>query len=90
MDVTVDGHYSELKERVEKEWGKFDILVHSLAFADREDLKVDFNQTSREGFKLACDISAFSGRCLCHHLKRLNESRVQCDGDDVLWFCQSS
>ena len=71
MDVTVDGHYSELKERVEKEWGKFDILVHSLAFADREDLKVDFNQTSREGFKLACDISAFSLVALCHHLKDL-------------------
>ena len=71
MDVTVDGHYSELKERVAKEWGKFDILVHSLAFADRDDLKVDFSETSRDGFKLACDISAFSLVGLCHHLKDL-------------------
>lgn len=75
MDVTVDGHYQSLKEKVEKEWGKFDILVHSLAFADKDDLKGDFVDTSREGFKMACDISAFSLVGLCHHLKEnMNEN----------------
>ena len=69
MDVTNDDHYPSLKEKLEKEWGKFDILVHSLAFANRDDLKGDFSDTSREGFKLACDISAFSLLGLCHHLK---------------------
>jgi enoyl-[acyl-carrier protein] reductase I len=71
MDVTQDDHYEVLKKRVEKEWGKFDILVHSLAFADRNDLKGDFSDTSRDGFKLACDISAFSLIGLSHHLKDL-------------------
>ena len=75
MDVTVDEHYGQLKEKVEKEWGKFDILVHSLAFANKDDLKGDFVNTSREGFKLACDISAYSLVGLCHHLQdNMNEN----------------
>ncbi len=69
MDATNDAHYENLKKTVEENWGKFDILVHSLAFADRNDLKADFSDTSREGFKLACDVSAFSLVGLCHHLK---------------------
>lgn len=71
MDVTVDEHYGQLAEKVKKEWGKFDILVHSLAFADKDDLHADFSDTSRAGFKMACDISAFSLVGLCHHLKDL-------------------
>jgi len=71
MDVTNDGHYESLKNKVESEWGKFDVLVHSLAFANKDDLHGDFSDTSREGFKLACDISAFSLVGLCHHLKSL-------------------
>jgi enoyl-[acyl-carrier protein] reductase I len=69
MDVTVDDHYEQLKKTIEEKWGKFDILVHSLAFADREDLKGRFVDTSRAGFKMACDISAFSLIGLCHTLK---------------------
>jgi enoyl-[acyl-carrier protein] reductase I len=60
MDVTNDDHYATMKETVEKNWGKFDILVHSLAFADKEDLGRPFMHTSRKGFAMACDISAFS------------------------------
>ncbi|MAZ48271.1 MAG: enoyl-[acyl-carrier-protein] reductase FabI [Halobacteriovoraceae bacterium] len=60
MDVTNDEHYARLPEIVKEHWGDFDILVHSLAFADRADLKGGFVETSREGFKMACDISAFS------------------------------
>jgi enoyl-[acyl-carrier protein] reductase I len=69
MDVTVDAHYAELKKTIEAKWGKFDILVHSLAFADKNDLKGRFVETSREGFKMACDVSAFSLIGLCEHLK---------------------
>lgn len=71
MDVTIDGHYSELRKTVEQKWGKFDVLIHSLAFADKNDLKSNFTDTSREGFKMACDISAFSLVGLCHHLSDL-------------------
>jgi enoyl-[acyl-carrier protein] reductase I len=60
MDVTNDDHYSTLEEKIKKEWDSVDVIVHSIAFADRADLKDSFVKTSREGFKLACDISAFS------------------------------
>lgn len=71
MDVTNDDHYAKMVEVVKEKWGTFDILVHSLAFADREDLKGTFVETSRNGFKLACDISAFSLIGLCNSLKDL-------------------
>lgn len=45
---------------LEKQWGKIDFVVHAVAFANREDLKNPFSQTSREGFQLALDISAYS------------------------------
>lgn len=60
MDVTNDEHYLHLTDEINEKWGKFDILVHSIAFAQREDLKDNFVKTSREGYKLACDVSAFS------------------------------
>jgi len=59
MDVTNEAHYANIKKVIEEKWGKFDILIHSLAFADKTDLKGRFVETSREGFKMACDISAF-------------------------------
>jgi enoyl-[acyl-carrier protein] reductase I len=60
MDVTNDAHYPAMRKTIEEKWGKFDILVHSLAFADKEDLARPFLHTSRKGFAMACDISAFS------------------------------
>jgi enoyl-[acyl-carrier protein] reductase I len=60
MDVTKDEHYKSMRATVEKHWGKFDILVHSLAFADKDDLSRAFMHTSRKGYLMACDISAFS------------------------------
>jgi enoyl-[acyl-carrier protein] reductase I len=69
MDVTNDDHYPKLKKTVDEKWGKFDILIHSLAFADKTDLKGRFVETSRDGFKMACDISAFSLIGLCNTLR---------------------
>ena len=60
MDVTNDEHYDSLQEKIKKHWSSFDVLVHSIAFADRQDLKGSFMETSRKGFQLACDVSAFS------------------------------
>jgi len=71
MDVTNDDHYSSMVEKVKSEWGSFDCIVHSLAFANRDDLKGRFVETSREGFKMACDISAFSLIALCNALRPL-------------------
>lgn len=59
-DVTVDGDITNVFREVDAQFGRLDILVHSVAFAPREDLEGEFVNTSREGFKLAHDISAYS------------------------------
>lgn len=71
MDVSNDDHYPALKKIVQEKWGKFDILIHSLAFADKDDLSKPFLQTSRKGFLMACDISAYSLVGLCQTLEPL-------------------
>ena len=59
-DVTKDDEIDALFAKVEERFGKIDVLVHSVAFAQKDDLGGKFTDISREGFKLAMDISAFS------------------------------
>ncbi|MGH9457231.1 MAG: enoyl-ACP reductase FabI [Thermoanaerobaculia bacterium] len=60
-DVTVDGEIERVMDEVGSAFGgKLDTLVHSVAFAPREELERDFVLTSREGFKIAHDVSAYS------------------------------
>lgn len=47
-------------DAVKESWDRLDILVHCLAFANRDDLTGDFSDTSRQGFQTALDISAYS------------------------------
>ena len=60
MDVTNDDHIQAVMERCSNELGKIDFLLHAIAFALPDDLKGDTIATSRAGFKLAMDISAYS------------------------------
>jgi len=59
-DVTIDAEIDTVFQEVDAKFGRLDALVHSVAFAPREDLEGDFVKTSRDGFKLAHDISAYS------------------------------
>lgn len=59
-DVTNDDDLDRVFAKVQERYGKIDTLVHSVAFANREDLGGRFTHISRDGFKLALDISAFS------------------------------
>ena len=59
-DVQDDADIERVFARWEQEHGQLDILVHALAFAKREDLKGRFADTSRDGFALALDVSAYS------------------------------
>ena len=64
-DVSSDEAIAESAAMVKEKWGNFDILVHSVAFANRDDLKGRYVDTSRDGFHLAMDISAYSLVALC-------------------------
>jgi enoyl-[acyl-carrier protein] reductase I len=60
LDVTRDQEIAAVFEQIASRWGRLDFLVHSIAFADREDLSGRTLDTSRAGFQKALDISAYS------------------------------
>ena len=59
-DVSKDEEIDALAETLRAEGVRLDVLVHSVAFANREDLSRPFIETSRAGYALAQDISAYS------------------------------
>ena len=59
-DVTVDSEIDELFAKVGEYAGSIDILVHAIAYAPSEDLSGRFVDTSRDGFRVAMDISVYS------------------------------
>lgn len=60
-DVTNDAQLDAVFEALQQKWGKLDFLVHSIAFAEKSELKGSFvENTTRENFLRAMDISAFS------------------------------
>ena len=60
LDVSKPGEMEALFERIGKEWGRLDVLVHSMAFAPKEDLQGGLLDCSAEGFAKAMDISCHS------------------------------
>lgn len=59
-DVSSDEEIATLMEKARRRFGEIDILVHAIAFANREELSGAYYNTSREGFRLAMDISVYS------------------------------
>ena len=70
-DVSDDGQIAAAVDIAREKWGTVDVLVHSVAFAAREDLNRRFIETSRDGFRLALDVSAYSLTALCHAFEPL-------------------
>lgn len=70
-DVTSDEEIANGAALVKEKWGDVDIIVHSIAYANREDLKGRFIDTSREGYKVALDVSSYSLVALCREYEKL-------------------
>ena len=66
-DVGKDAEVARLFDSLKQEDIGLDVLIHSLAFANREDLDRPLHETSREGFSLALDVSAYSMIKVAHH-----------------------
>src|SRR5262245_488113 len=79
MDVTNDDQIAAVMGRCREELGTLDFLLHSIAFAPPDDLRGDTIATSRAGFKLAMEISAYSLMALTNAAKD-----VLADGASVL------
>jgi enoyl-[acyl-carrier protein] reductase I len=59
-DVSNDQEIESLFAAIGKKCGKIDILVHAVAYAPAEELRGEFITTSREGFRIALDVSVYS------------------------------
>jgi enoyl-[acyl-carrier protein] reductase I len=78
-DVQQQSEIDKLAESIQVKCQKIDVIVHSLAFANPEDLGRPFVQTSRDGFKLAMDVSAYSLIALSKAL-----SPLMADGGSIM------
>ena len=70
-NVQDDEQVNALFDEVKQKWGSFDILIHCLAFANRDDLTGNFSDTSRSGFDTALSISSYSLVRLAQSAKEL-------------------
>lgn len=73
-DVTIDEQIDAVFNEVQQRWAGLDVLIHAVAFANREDLEGRYVDTSREGFKMALDISAYSLVALARRAEPLMRS----------------
>ena len=64
LDVQDEADMHNLANIITQEWGKIDFIVHSIAFAPKDDIQGKLYESSREGFLTAMDIS-------CHSLMRI-------------------
>lgn len=60
LNVQAEGQLEAVFARIEKEWGKLDLCLHSIAFAPKQDLQGRVVDCSREGFLLAMEVSCWS------------------------------
>jgi len=76
LDVTNDDEINAVFDNLKKQWGYLDIIIHSVAFAPKEELEGDYlDNVTRDGFKMAHDISSFSFAALAKAGYPLMEGR---------------
>ena len=71
LDVSKPEHFIALKEQIQKDFGKLDFIVHSVAFAPKEALDGDFLSTTKSAFNTAMEVSVYSFIELCRELEPL-------------------
>src|SRR6201986_1689483 len=82
LDVAVPGQLEAIFDRVHSEWGTLDILVHSIAFAPKDDLQGGLLNCSAEGFAKAMDVS-------CHSFVRMAKLATPLMQDGGTMFAMS-
>jgi enoyl-[acyl-carrier protein] reductase I len=73
-DVTNDDELASVFEAIKAQHGRLDTVVHAIAFAKKEDLAGEFINTSRDGYQLAQDVSAYSLVSVARHARPLMEA----------------
>jgi enoyl-[acyl-carrier protein] reductase I len=76
LDVTVDGELDSAFDRLKREWGQLDIVIHAVAYAPREAITGSFvENTTREAFRIAHDVSSYSFTALAQRAHPLMAGR---------------
>ena len=75
LDVTNDSQIDSVFSKLKEKWGGLDLLVHAVAFAEREDLRDRFLTVSRANFAKSMEISAYSLVALARAAEPLMEAR---------------
>jgi len=75
LDVTNDAQIASVFAKLKEQWGGLDLLVHAVAFAEREDLRDRFLTVSRANFARSLEISAYSLVALARAAEPLMEAR---------------
>ena len=76
-DVTSDSSIDNFFKELSKTWESFDFLVHSIAFSDKNQLKGDYVNTSRDNFINTLDVSCYSFTALCQRAQHFMKSGGQ-------------
>ena len=82
LDVSVPGQLEAVFDAVRQTWGRLDILVHSIAFAPKDDLQGGLLNCSAEGFSKAMDVS-------CHSFVRMAKLAAPLMTDGGTMFAMS-
>jgi enoyl-[acyl-carrier protein] reductase I len=72
--VTEDRSIEEAFALIKKKWGKLDFLVHAIAYSDKEELKGEYVNTTRDNFLRTLDISCYSFTSVAKHAADLMEN----------------
>jgi enoyl-[acyl-carrier protein] reductase I len=66
LDVTASGQMEAVFERIKKDWGKLDFVLHSIAFSPKETLRGRVVDVDREGFLTTMDVSCWTFMRMAH------------------------
>jgi enoyl-[acyl-carrier protein] reductase I len=86
LNVQNDDDIRAVMQKTKETFGTIDFLLHSIAFATLDDLNRDTIETSREGFKLAMEISAYSLIAVCNAAKEILKPAVLSEKKEVVEY----
>jgi enoyl-[acyl-carrier protein] reductase I len=89
-DVTDVDSMDEAFSTIGKKFDKIDFLVHSIAFADKNELRGRYIDTSLDNFLNAMNISCYSLTCSCKKSRTINEKWWEYSYNDISWSAKSS
>ena len=78
-DVSETNSVKKVFDKINQKWGKLDFVIHGIAFSDKDELKGEYVETSKENFLKTMDISCYSFTSVCKYA-----SKIMTNGGNIL------